>query len=109
MRSIRADPDMRGVHFVVGLSNFAWGTPKGVREQLENAYLTLAMEAGLDFALANPEKTPGPLATDHPMVSRLREALAAGRALDGETQETAGFRQAEAIMAICAEATPADL
>lgn len=109
MRLIRADPDMRGVHFVVGLSNFAWGTPKGVREQLENAYLTLAMEAGLDFALANPEKTPGPLATDHPMVSRLREALAAGRAIEGETQETAGFRQAEAIMAICAEAAPADL
>lgn len=108
MRLIRADPDLRGVHFVVGLSNFAWGTPKGVREQLENAYLTLAVEAGLDFALANPEKTPGPLPSDHPVVARLRDALAAGRAVEGESQETAGFRQAEAIMAICTEATPAD-
>ncbi|ACB77606.1 dihydropteroate synthase [Opitutus terrae] len=104
MRLIRADPDLRGVHFVVGLSNFAWGTPKGVREQLENAYLTLAMEAGLDFALANPEKSPGPLPSDHPMVTKLREALEQGRAGEGESQETAGFRQAEAIMAICAEA-----
>lgn len=104
MRLINADPDLHGVHFIVGLSNFAWGTPKGVREQLENAYLTLGMEAGLDYALANPEKSPGPLPPDHPMVEKLRAALAQGRAAEGETQETAGFRQAEAIMAICAEA-----
>ncbi|MGH7994882.1 MAG: dihydropteroate synthase [Opitutaceae bacterium] len=108
MRLIRNDPDLLGVHFVVGLSNFAWGTPKGVREELENAYLTLGMETGLDFALANPEKKPGPLPPDHPMVGKLRQALAQGRAAHGETQETAGFRQAEAIMAICAEGLPAD-
>ncbi len=108
MRLIRADPDLRGVHFIVGLSNFAWGTPKGVREQLENAYLTLGMEVGLDYALANPEKTPAPLPPDHPMVAQLRTALAAGRAQDGESQETAGYRQAEAIRAICHEAAPVD-
>jgi 5-methyltetrahydrofolate--homocysteine methyltransferase len=106
MRLIRNDPDLRGVHFVVGLSNFAWGTPKGVREQLENAYLTLAMEFGLDYALANPEKGTGPLPADHPMVDKLRQALAQGRPAEGETQETAGFRQAEAIMAIISEAAP---
>ena len=108
MRLITADPDLKGVHFVVGLSNFAWGTPKGVREQLENAYLTLGMEVGLDYALANPEKSPGPLPVDHPMVAKLRLALEQGRAQDGESQETAGFRQAEAIMAICTEAAPVD-
>ena len=108
MRMISADPHLRGVHMIVGLSNFAWGTPKGVREQLENAYLTLGQEVGLDFALANPEKTPGPLPPDHPMVSRLREALAAGRPQEGESQETAGYRQAEAIMAICNEAAPTE-
>ena len=47
MRLIRQDPDLFGVHLVVGLSNFAWGTPKGIREDLEKAYLTLGMEAGL--------------------------------------------------------------
>ena len=108
MRLMQADPDLRGVHFIVGLSNFAWGTPKGVREQLENAYLTLATEIGLDYALANPEKNPGPLPTDHPMVDKLRQALEQGRPLEGETQETAGFRQAEAIMGICTEAAPVD-
>lgn len=106
MRLIQNDPDLQGVHFIVGLSNFAWGTPKGVREQLENAYLTLGTEVGLDFALANPEKSPGPLPPDHPMVGKLRHALAQGRAAEGETQETAGYRQAEAIMDICNEAAP---
>ncbi|HEY3762481.1 MAG TPA: dihydropteroate synthase [Verrucomicrobiae bacterium] len=109
MKLIRADPDLKGVHMVVGLSNFAWGTPKGVREELENAYLTLGMETGLDFALANPEKAPGPLPADHPMVAKLRHALEQGRAAEGETSETSGFRQAEAIMAICAEAQVAEI
>jgi 5-methyltetrahydrofolate--homocysteine methyltransferase len=108
MRLIHDDPDLRGVHFIVGLSNFAWGTPKGVREQLENAYLTLGMEVGLDYALANPEKNPHPLAPDDPMVAQLRAALQEGRAAEGETQETAGYRQAEAIMAICNDGAPVD-
>jgi 5-methyltetrahydrofolate--homocysteine methyltransferase len=108
MKMITADPDMKGVHMVVGLSNFAWGTPKGVREELENAYLTLGMEVGLDFALANPEKKPGPLPADHPMVSKLRHALEQGRVAEGESHETAGFRQAEAIMGICSEAQVAE-
>jgi 5-methyltetrahydrofolate--homocysteine methyltransferase len=108
MRLISADPDLRGVHMIVGLSNFAWGTPKGVREELEKAYLTLGSEAGLDFAIANPEKTPAPLPADHPMVAKLREALAQGRPLDGETIETSGFRQIEAVMGICSEAATVD-
>jgi 5-methyltetrahydrofolate--homocysteine methyltransferase len=108
MRLISADPDLKGVHMIVGLSNFAWGTPKGVREELEKAYLTLGMEVGLDFALANPEKTPGPLPKDNPMVARLRAALELGRPKEGETSETSGFRQAEAIMEICNDAAPVD-
>lgn len=108
MRLIRQDPDLQGVHLVVGLSNFAWGTPKYVREDLEKAYLRLGMEVGLDFALANPEKTPAPLAAHHPMVAQLRHALAQGRACNGESQEMAGFRQAEAIMDLCKAAAPID-
>lgn len=91
-----------------GLSNFAWGTPKGVREELEKAYLTLGVEVGLDFALMNPEKTPMPLPKDHPIVARFRNALEQGQPRDGETHETSGLRQAEAIAAICKEPQPAD-
>ncbi len=108
MRLIRHDPDLHGVHITVGLSNFAWGTPKYVREDLEKAYLTLATEAGLDFAIANPEKSPAPLPADHPIVKQLRHALEQGRAVNGESQETAGFRQAEAVMEICNNAAPVD-
>ena len=104
MKLISADPDLEGVHMIVGLSNFAWGTPKDIRDELEQAYLTLAMDVGLDFALANPEKSPAPLPKDHLMVARLRDALMQGRPSSGETHETSGFRQAEAIMAICNEA-----
>jgi 5-methyltetrahydrofolate corrinoid/iron sulfur protein methyltransferase len=100
MRLIRRDPDLAGVHLTVGLSNFAWGTPKHIRHDLERAYLTLATQAGLDFAIANPEREPAPLPADHPMVEQLQYALDQGRAAEGESQEMAGFRQAEAVLKI---------
>ena len=104
MRRIRADPDLAGLHFTVGLSNFAWGTPRHIRHVLERAYLTLGSEAGLYFAIANPEHDPTPLPRDHETVRRLQYALDQGRAGEGEDRETAGFRQAEAVMAIWEEA-----
>jgi len=100
MRLIRKDPDFKGVHMTVGLSNFSWGTPKHIRENLEKAYLTLAIQAGLDFAIANPEKVDGPLPADHKVVTLLQKALQQGRAMEGESQEMAGYRQAEAVMEI---------
>lgn len=108
MRLTSADPDLQGVHLIVGLSNFSWGTPQGVRDELEKAYLTLGMQAGLDFALANPEKAPAPLPGNHPMVAKLREALEIGRPGDGENHEISGFRQAEAILSICREIQAVD-
>ena len=100
MRLIRKDPNLRDVHITVGLSNFAWGTPKHVRHDLEKAYLTIATEAGLDFPIVNPEIDAVPLPATHKMVELLRHALDQGRAAEGESRETAGFRQAEAVMEI---------
>ncbi len=108
MKLIHDDPDLDGVHMMVGLSNFSFGTPKYIREPLEQAYLTLAMEVGLDFALANPEKAPQPLPLQDPMVAQLQQALDRGRAQNGESQEIAGFRQAEAIMEIYNNLEPSD-
>jgi 5-methyltetrahydrofolate--homocysteine methyltransferase len=108
MRLITADPDLKGVHMIVGLSNFAWGTPRAFRAELEKAYLSIGMEVGLDFALANPEKTPVPLPKEHPMVAKLRDALEQGRPRDGESHEISGYRQVEAIMALCGEAEVLD-
>ncbi len=98
MRLIRSDPDLAGVHISVGLTNFSFGVPKEIREGLENAYITLALEAGLDFVLGNPEKHLRPLDEDSKYVTVVREALAAGRPQEGETQEEAGFRQSAKIM-----------
>ncbi len=98
MRLIRSDPDLAGVHISVGLTNFSFGVPKEIREGLENAYITLALEEGLDFVLGNPEKHLRPLDEDSKYVTVVREALAAGRPQEGETQEEAGFRQSAKIM-----------
>jgi 5-methyltetrahydrofolate--homocysteine methyltransferase len=100
MKLIRADRDLAGVHVSVGLSNFAWGTPKHIRHDLERAYLRIAVDAGLDFSIANPESDPTPLPAGDETVGRLRHALDEGRAREGEDRETAGFRQAEAVLAI---------
>lgn len=108
MRLIRKDPDFDGVHLTVGLSNFSWGTPKHIRENLEKAYLTIATQAGLDFAIANPEKVDGPLPQDHRTVELLKQALEQGRAKDGESQEMAGYRQAEAVMETWKDSEPED-
>ncbi len=107
MQLCTADPQLEGIHFSVGLSNFAWGTPKAAKPLLERAYLTLAARVGLDFALANVEANSVPLANDDPLVTQLAAALEAGRPLAGESVEEAGFRQAAAIMEICSAYTEA--
>jgi 5-methyltetrahydrofolate corrinoid/iron sulfur protein methyltransferase len=98
MRMIRANPDLAGVHLSVGLTNFSFGMPKEIRESVESAYLTLAVEAGLDFVLGNPEKNLHLLAKDDRFVVGIAQALQAGRPHDGETQEDAGFRQAMKVI-----------
>ena len=55
------------------------------------------------MALVNPEKNPHPLAPDDPLVGQLRAALESGRPREGESQEEAGYRQAESVMAIFSE------
>ena len=98
MRRIRSDASLQGVHLSVGLTNFSFGVPKDIREGIESAYLTLAVEAGLDFVLANPEKNLNLLDAQDQHLCLVAEALQCGRPAQGETQEDAGFRQAEKIM-----------
>jgi len=98
IRLIRDNPDLDGVHLSVGLTNFSFGTPKEIREGLESAFLTLAIDAGLDFVLGNPEKDLQLLDRDDRYVQIVAEALECGRPADDETQEDAGFCQAAKIM-----------
>lgn len=84
MRLIRQDPEMRGVHFSVGLSNFSTmlppkrsdGTP--VKIALENAFLTLAVPLGLDYVIGNVAKDYRILDTTDPACEALVEAIGLG-------------------------------
>ncbi len=98
IKLIRSDKDLEGVHISVGLSNFAWGTPKDLRPRLERAYLSIAGELGLDFSISNPEHDPQPLPMDDELVIGLKYALEQGRPLEGETINDSGFRQTTAIL-----------
>jgi 5-methyltetrahydrofolate--homocysteine methyltransferase len=103
IKLIRADKDMKGVHISVGLSNFAWGTPKNIRASMERAYLSVAGELGLDYSISNPEHNPQPLAMDDPLVIGLKDALNQARPLEGETIADSGFRQTTAILSLVKE------
>jgi len=98
IKLMRADHDLKGVHISVGLSNFAWGTPKNIRASMERAYLSVAGELGLDFSISNPEHNPQPLAMNDPLVIGLKDALNQSRPLEGETIAESGFRQTTAIL-----------
>ncbi len=103
IKIMRADKDMKGIHISVGLSNFAWGTPKHLRATLERCYLAIAGELGLDFSISNPEHNPSPLPLDNGYVLGIKNALQQGRPMDGESMSEAGFRQASAILDLVRE------
>lgn len=98
IRLIRGNAGLEEVHLSVGLTNFSFGTPREIREGLESAYLTLAVDAGLDFVLGNPEKNLHLLDRDDRYIQIVSEALECGRPAADETQEDAGFCQADKIM-----------
>lgn len=83
MELIHRDPDLAGVHFSVGLSNFtvmlppkrATGEP--VKGPLESAFLTKAMPAGLDMVIGSVKRKYERLPPDHPAMQCLEDVLRA--------------------------------
>ena len=59
LKAIKAVKEKYGVHTVLGVSNISFGLPK--REYINTTFLTLAMEAGLDLPILNPN-TPAMMA-----------------------------------------------
>lgn len=80
---IHQDPDCRGAHFSVGLSNFtvmlpskrADGTP--VKGPLESAFLTKAIPLGLDMVIGSVNRSYEILPVEHPAMQCLENVLAA--------------------------------
>jgi 5-methyltetrahydrofolate--homocysteine methyltransferase len=53
---VRSDPGLKGARIVIGLSNFTTGLPRQARLPLQNAFLTLAVEQGLDTLIGDPAR-----------------------------------------------------
>ena len=85
IRAIGADPAMAGIHMSVGLSNIGIMLPKqahdgsALQPQIESAFLTLAVPAGLDTVLGTAGRDYAFLPEDNLVMRGVRESLA----LDG--------------------------
>ncbi len=84
IRLIGGDPDMKGVHLVVGLSNLGIMLPREALDgsrlsvKLESAFLTLAMPLGLDTILGTPGRDYRFLSEDDFVFQGLKEAIELG-------------------------------
>jgi 5-methyltetrahydrofolate--homocysteine methyltransferase len=81
MTLIHQDPDFRGIHMSVGLSNFTVMLPpkrpdgSPTKGPLESAFLTLAMPLGLDHVIGSVKRHYELLGEDHPALQCLRDCL----------------------------------
>ncbi|MCX6876751.1 MAG: dihydropteroate synthase [Verrucomicrobia bacterium] len=81
IRLIGSDPDLRGVHLLVGLSNLGIMLPRQARDgsrlstKLESAFLTLSMPHGLDTILGTPGRDYQLLPDDDFVLSGFKEAI----------------------------------
>ncbi len=78
---VRADPGMRHIHIMGGLTNIGLMLPPrefdGVKLQhaIERAFVTLALPLGLDTVLATPWLDYSPLPEGHPVLAAFRELI----------------------------------
>jgi len=81
IRLTGADPDLRGIHMMGGLSNIGQQLPalaadgSDLKHCLENAFLTLAVPAGFDYVLGTPWRGYHPLPEDHHVLKTYRHFL----------------------------------
>lgn len=83
MQLLHDDPEMRGIHFSGGLSNFSVMLPARrpddipVKSSLESAFLTITMPLGMDMSITSVKRNHVLLPEDHPAMRCLRDVLAA--------------------------------
>ena len=81
IRRIGADPALKGVHMMGGLSNIGQQLPpkaadgSDLKHALENAFLTLTVEHGFDYVLGTPWRGYERLADDHYVLSAYKHFL----------------------------------
>jgi 5-methyltetrahydrofolate--homocysteine methyltransferase len=81
IKRIGADPDLKGVHMMGGLSNIGQQLPpkavdgSDLKHCLENAFLTLTVEHGFDYVLGTPWRGYQRLADEHYVLSTYKNFL----------------------------------
>jgi 5-methyltetrahydrofolate--homocysteine methyltransferase len=81
IRAIRADPDLKGIHIMGGLTNIGQQLPpkaadgSDMKLSLECAFLTLAVPLGFDAVLATPWRAYQPLPQDNYVLNAYRNIL----------------------------------
>ncbi len=84
IRLIGADPSLKGIHTIVGLSNLSVMLPKQaldgslLKVQLESSFLTMAMPLGLDTILGTAGRNYQVLDEDNFVYTGFKEALELG-------------------------------
>jgi len=81
IRLIHGDPELKGVHMSVGLSNFSVMIPPKradgslTKGPLESAFLTMAVPLGMDFVIGSVKRKYDLLPPDHPALVCLNDCL----------------------------------
>ena len=81
IKLIGADPALKGVHMMGGLSNIGQQLPpkaadgSDLKHCLENAFLTLTVPHGFDYVLGTPWRGYAPLPDDHYVLTAYRNFL----------------------------------
>ena len=81
MRLLHDDPEMNGIHFSGGLSNFSVMLPPRrpddmpVKSSLESAFLTITNPLGMDMSITSVKRNHVLLPEDHPAMRCLRDVL----------------------------------
>ena len=81
IKAIGADPELKGVHMMGGLSNIGQQLParaadgSDLKHCLENAFLTLTVPHGFDYVLGTPWRGYAPLPEDHHVLKTYRNFL----------------------------------
>ncbi len=84
IRKIGEDPELKGIHMIVGLSNISIMLPtknvngSSLRTQIDSAFLTLTMPHGLDMILGTAGRNYRILPEDNPVLVGFKEALELG-------------------------------
>ncbi|MFH1307359.1 MAG: hypothetical protein ABIH72_00725 [archaeon] len=72
---ISTDAEMRGVHTLLGLTNVSKGSPIKLKDSLENAVLTLALEKGLDTIIGDPSRKYSLLPEENNVLNLVKEFI----------------------------------